>query len=178
MRLPPQIALLLCGSALLSGCGGDPAPASKSAAAPIERGVFISATDCAATGKLTLDQCGQAIDNAVAAHEAKAPVSNTADECEGTFGSDRCDKGVDGRYRPRLQAFFVTLALPPRAVPLYPPSSSLIGFQSPSRQPIDARDDSLRVSVAALTLAYENAKLPKGAGGGVARLGNGAADIR
>ncbi len=178
MRLLPQIVVLLGGSALLSGCGGDPAPASKSAAAAIERGVFISATDCAATGKLTLDQCGQAIDNAVAAHEAKAPVSNSIDECEHMFGSNRCDKGDDGRYRPRLQAFFVTLALPPRAVPLYPPSNTLIGFQSPSRQPIDARDDTLRVSVAALTLAYENAKLPKGSGGGVARLGAAAAGIQ
>ena len=91
----------------LSGCGGDPRrPQIRGAA--IERGIFISATDCAATGKLTLDECGDAIDKAVAEHDAHAPVFAQLDRCESAFGDDRCDKGFDQRYRPRLQAFFVT----------------------------------------------------------------------
>ena len=173
-----KFIVVLIGGMALTGCGSDPDPAQKSQAPPIEHGIFISATDCAATGKLTIDQCGQAIDRAVAEHEAQAPVFASIDRCEGTYGVDRCDKGVDERYRPRLQAFFVTLANPAHAVPLYPPSKSLIGFQSPSRQPVSARDQTLRVSEAALTLAYENAKLSTGEADHSEALGNAASDIR
>jgi hypothetical protein len=167
--------VMLTGLLALSGCGADPQPAPKSAAPAIERGVFISATDCAATGKLTLDQCGDAIDKAVASHEAHAPDFAALDRCEAMFGQDRCDKGFDQRYRPRLQAFFVILAKPARAVPLYPPANNMIGFQSPSKQPINATDETLRVSVAALTVAHENAKLPSGSG--EATSGSVAADV-
>ena len=51
----------------------------------------------------------------------------------------------------------------------------MIGFQSPSKQPINAPDETLRVSVAALTVAHENARLPSGSGDGAS--GSVAADI-
>ena len=113
------VGLAVC--AALGGCGDASQPEAK-ARHPVEHGVFISARDCAATGKLTVDQCGQAIDAAVARHEAEAPSYGSLSQCEATVGADRCDKGVDGRYRLRLQAFFVTMAIPAHAVPLYPPS--------------------------------------------------------
>ena len=57
--------------ALLAGCGEAEKP--KAAAPPAERGIYISASDCADGGKLSAEQCGQAIDQAVAAFpEAEA----------------------------------------------------------------------------------------------------------
>lgn len=177
MRQLSRFCLGLAVCAALGGCG-DASQPEAAAAPPAEHGIFISAQDCAATGKLTVDQCGQAIDAAVARHEAEAPAYGSHSQCEAIVGADRCDKGVDGRYRIRLQAFFVTLAIPARAVGLYPPSQSMIGFQSPSKQSIHARDDTLRVSDAALTLAHENAKLPNVSGDETAsELGNAAANI-
>ncbi len=176
MRQLSKFCVGLAVCAALGGCGDASQPEAK-ARPPVEHGIFISARDCAATGKLTIDQCGQAIDVAVARHEAEAPTYGSLSQCEATVGADRCDKGVDGRYRLRLQAFFVALAIPAHAVPLYPPSQSMIGFQSPSKQVIDARDATLRVSDAALSLAYENAKLANGSVEAAAQLGRGAADI-
>ena len=177
MRLLSKIIVLFAGVLALVGCGQDPMPPANAGAQPVEHGVFISATDCAETGKLTVDQCGQAIDQAVAEHQVQAPSFAFVQQCEGAYGVERCDRGVDGRFRPRLQAFFVTLASPAHAVPLYPPSKSLIGFQSPSHQTINARDETLKVSVAALTLAHENAKLPTAQADNSDALGTAASDI-
>jgi uncharacterized protein YgiB involved in biofilm formation len=170
-----KIAVATAISAALSACGGETAPKAPQAA--VEHGVFISSSDCAATGKLTLDQCGEAIDRAVAQYQAQAPAYESAGKCEEAAGLERCEKGVDGRYRQQLQAFFVTLAAPGHAVPLYAPSRSVIGFQSPSKQIIDARDETLRVSEAALTLAHENAKMAEIPVDHSVRLGAAAADI-
>jgi uncharacterized protein YgiB involved in biofilm formation len=175
MRQLWKIAVASAVAAALSACGGDPAPKAPQAA--VEHGVFISSSDCAATGKLTLDQCGQAIDEAVRQYQARTPAYESAGQCEEAAGAERCEKGFDGRYRQQLQAFFVTLAAPGHAVPLYAPSKSIVGFQSPSKQIIDARDDTLRVSEAALTLAHENARLAATPVDHSVRLGTAAADI-
>jgi hypothetical protein len=177
MRQSLNFIAVLVACAAMSGCGDASHPANGSSHRAVERGIFISASDCAATGKLTLEQCGRAIDAAVVRHEAHAPAYNSRHQCEANAGVDRCDRGVDGRYRLRLQAFFVTLANPANAVALYPPSKVMIGFQSPSKQPVDARDDTLRVSDAALSLAHENAKLPTAKSRSSAGLGSAAADI-
>lgn len=177
MRQLQKMSLASAVCMALAACGGDPAPGPKQPQAAVEHGVFISSSDCAATGKLTIDQCGQAIDAAVAEYQAVTPSYDSNGQCEEGVGAERCDKGVDGRYRQRLQAFFVTLVAPGRAVPLYIPSKSMIGFQSPSKQLIDARDQTLRVSEAALTLANENGKLTQSAVDKSARLGAAAADI-
>jgi Protein of unknown function (DUF1190) len=177
MRHLSKFCVVLAVCAVLGGCGDASQPEAEATAPRAEHGIFISARDCASTGKLTIDQCGQAIDVAVARHEAETPTYGSLSQCEAKVGADRCDKGVDRRYRLRLQAFFVTLAVPAHAVPLYPPSQSMVGFQSPSKQVIDARDDTLRVSDTALALAYDNAKLKNGAVDAGAQLGSAAADI-
>ena len=161
--------------ALLAGCGEAEKP--KAAAPPAERGIYISASDCADGGKLSAEQCGQAIDQAVAAHEQTAPGYKTLSQCIAAEGAERCDKTVGGAYRARLQAFFVTMSNPPHGVPLYPPAGSSVGFRSPSRQAISAKDETLHVSLAALTLAHENAKLPAESLDNADALGAAAADI-
>jgi len=91
MRQLSKFCVGLAVCAALGGCGDASQPEAK-ARPPVEHGVFISARDCAATGKLTVDQCGQAIDAAVARHEAEAPAYGSLSQCEATVGADRCDR--------------------------------------------------------------------------------------
>lgn len=160
---------------LLTGCGQSEEP--KAAAPPAEHGIFISVSDCVESRKLSEEGCAEAIDSAVAAYDATAPTYKTANQCAGTIGPDRCDKSVDGLYRPRIQAFYVIMSNPPSAVTLFPPTTPAIGFQSPSKQAIDARNENIFVSVAALTIAHENAKLGAPDVDYATGLGAAAADI-
>ena len=91
--------------------------------------------------------------------------------------AQRCDRIGDKEYRARVQAFFVTMSDPATAVPLYPPQGSTAAFRSPSKQELSAKDETLKMSNAAMSVAYENAKLPAPAGDGGAGLGAAAADI-
>lgn len=172
-RLP--IFAAVAATALLTACGQAEEP--KTAGPPPEHGVFISSTDCAERGTLTLDQCGHAIDMAVAAHNETSPIYKSLRQCEGAEGPERCDRIGDKEYRARVQAFFVTMSDPATAVPLYPPSGSTAAFRSPSKQELSAKDDTLNMSHAALSLANENARLPAPDGNHGASLGDAAADI-
>ena len=169
------IATTVITAVLLGACGGSAPPKSATPAKPVERGVYISAADCAEGGMLTAEKCEKVVDEAVAHHETDAPIFKTIRQCEVATGAERCDKTVDGQARPRLQAFFVVMSDPPAAVPLYPTPKNEIGFRSPSKQIINALDDTLHVSAAAVTLAHENSKLP-GPEASVA-VGAAAADI-
>ena len=169
--------VLLGGSLALWGCGNSGPQAPKAAAPPTEHGIFISSADCAASGKLTIDECGQAIDLAVSQHETTAPKFDVQSQCEDKFGVGRCEKGMDARFRARLQAFFVTLEKPGHAVGLYPPAKSMIGFVSPSQQLVDARDPTLKVSNGALSLAHENASFASSEPDHPQALGAAAANI-
>jgi hypothetical protein len=165
------LALSACGQAEEQKAAAPPPP-------PAEHGVFISSSDCAETGKLTIDKCGEAIDQAVAAHNEQSTIYTTLRQCEGAEGPERCDKIGEKEYRARIQAFFVTMSDPPSAVPLYPPSSSIAAFRSPSKQDLSAIDESLNMSRAAITIANENARLPaREAGDGGSGLGAAAANI-
>ena len=131
------LPLLLPALALLAACGKSEEP--QAAAPPPETGVFISSGDCADSGKLTLDACAEAIDGAVAAHEVQAPTFKTVNQCAGTVGPDRCDKGVDGLNRARIQAFYVVMSTPPSAVPLAGVEArssrvSALYFDTPTRE--------------------------------------------
>lgn len=171
-----SLAAAVTTALLVAACGNSQAP--QSAAATAERGIYISTQDCTDGGKLTPEQCEKVIDMAVALHEAEAPSFKTLRQCEAQFGLDRCDKTVDGHYRPHLQAFFVVMTDPPTAVPLYPPAGNDIAFRSHSNQIVHAYDETLRVSSAAMTLAHENAKLPSPDSATNANaLGEAAADI-
>ena len=149
----------LVAASTLSACGQ--AEEKKVAGPAAERGIFISTRDCAESGKITADNCSKAIDEAVAVYNGSTiKVYKSLRQCEaGEGGPDRCDKTGEGEYRPRLQAFFITMSEPPKGVPLLPPKGPSIAFTSPSKQVIDARDESLHVSTEALTVANENAKL-------------------
>ena len=169
----------MIAAVLLSACGNAEPPKPAGPPPVIEKGIYTSTTDCTESGKLPSEQCEKLIDMAVATHHTSAPVYKTKRQCEAATGPERCGKAVDGRYRPRLQAFFVVMSNPPSAQPLYPSAANQIGFLSLGKQLILADDESLLVSNAAATLAHENAKLPatdttSNAGEG---LGAAAADI-
>ena len=150
-------ATLLATAAFLAGCGE--APQVLAPAPPAEKGVFVSVPDCAESGKLSAELCAQAIDAAVAIHEQQAPAFKSLRQCAAAMGPDRCDKSVDGHYRARLQAFFVTMSTPPDGAPLYPGTNGFVGFRSATKEAIDARNEDLVVSSAAMTVANENALL-------------------
>lgn len=158
LRIPR--AFLVLAPLALTACSDAPS-APKDAPPPPPRGIFISANDCAEAGKLTGDECGSAIDAAISTHETKTKGYKSLKQCVAAEGKDRCAKTVDGQYRPRLQAFLIVLAKPVRSEPLYPPKKGkTLGFRSPTLPAVDASDESLIVSSAALTIAHENSRLP------------------
>lgn len=149
----------LLATAALAGCGN-----SETAAAPktaLERGIFISSGDCADVQKLTIDQCGQVIDKAVALHQSRGPSYKSLNACTAAEGQDRCAQGVDGNYHPNLQAFLVTFGKSPSAVPLYATADGSVGFNGLDKEKFGLNDDGYTVSDSAQALAHENAKLPK-----------------
>jgi hypothetical protein len=79
---------MICALAL-SACGKAEEKQAVAPPKPPEHGVFVSSTDCADTVKLTLDQCGQAIDIAVGTHNARAAVYKSLRQCEGVEGPER-----------------------------------------------------------------------------------------
>jgi hypothetical protein len=172
-RFLPTAAAL--ASLLAAGCGNSE---QQNAAAPVfEHGVFISASDCEASGKATLDECGDAIDRAVTAHVRNSKLYASLVRCEAAEGQERCEKiGLD-QYRARMQAFFVTFSKPPTALPLYPPATAVAGFKSPSNQQLSVLNETLHMSRAAIALANDNARLP-GAAGDKTVLGADASAIR
>ena len=166
------IATTALAALTLAACGGGAPPPAAGPA--VERGIFISSGDCADSKKLSAEECDKAIEEAVAQHEAQAIVYKTKSACEAVAGPERCNKAVDGQYRPRLQAFFLVMGKPPTAVPLYPPHVSNMAFQSLSKQIIHAKDETLIFSASAVTLANENAKLP---GAATEAVSAAAADV-
>jgi hypothetical protein len=151
---------MLFAVATLGGCGNSATAVSHNQAT-VERGIFISSNDCADTGKLTVEQCGQAIDAAVTMHQKQAPSYKSLHACAAVEGPDRCAKDVDGDYRSNVQAFFVTMSKRPSAVPLYASRDGTIGFLGLDKKAFVANDDDYTMSAAAQAIAHENAKLRK-----------------
>jgi len=150
---------MLFAAVTLAGCGN-----SATAVQPktkVETGVFISSGDCAGVQKLTIDQCGQAIDKAVALHRSRAPSYNSLNACAAAEGPDRCAKGVDGKYQPNIQAFLVTFGQPPSALPLYATSDGSLAFKGLDKQKFGLNDDGSHFSESAEALAHENARMAK-----------------
>jgi hypothetical protein len=158
MRYFPALAILVLLSGL-GGCGENATAVSNEAAA--ERGIFISSGDCADAGKLTIDQCGQAIDKAVTLHNREAASYKNLRDCAAVEGPDRCARDVDGSYRSNLQAFLVTMSTPASAVPLYASTDGSIGFRGMDKKAYPAIADGYSISAAAQAAAHENAKLKK-----------------
>ncbi|WP_045836619.1 DUF1190 domain-containing protein [Hyphomicrobium sp. 99] len=150
---------MLFAAVTLAGCGN-----SATAVTPktkVETGVFISSGDCASMQKLTIDQCGQAIDKAVALHRSHAPSYKSLSACAAAEGPDRCAKGVDGTYQPNVQAFLVTFGQPPSALPLYATSDGSLAFKGLDKQKFGLNDDGSNFSESAEALAHENARMAK-----------------
>jgi len=144
-------------AAALAGCGnGTTAKAPKA-----ETGIFISSGDCASTGKLSIDQCGQVIDAAVALHQNRAPSYKSLSACAAAEGPDRCARGVDGKYQPNVQAFLVVFGKPPSAIPLYATSDGSLAFKGLDKQKFGLNDDGSNFSESAATLAHQNARVSK-----------------
>ena len=151
---------MLFAVAALGGCGNSATAVSRSQTT-VERGIFISTGDCADAGKLTIDQCGQAIDAAVTLHQNQAPSYKSLHACAEVEGPDRCARDVDGAYRSNVQAFFVTMSNRPSAVPLYASRDGTVGFLGLDKKAFVVNDDDYTMSAAAQAIAHENAKLRK-----------------
>jgi uncharacterized protein YgiB involved in biofilm formation len=146
---------ILLAAAALAGCGNS-APAVSGP--PAERGIYISSSDCAASEKLNLDQCGQLIDNAVVQHQNLAASYATLNACDAAEGQDRCAKGVDGHYHSNIEAFLVTFGQQPSAMPLYGTSDGTAGFKGLDRQNYGINDPRYTVSDSAQAAANDNAR--------------------
>ncbi len=148
---------LATAALLLSGCGDAKKPVAAKAA-PIVKGIFVSTNDCIASQKIPEATCITAINQAVAAHEKGASYASLQ-QCHKTEGADRCDKTVNGQYRARMLGFIVTMATPLVVEPLYAASGTkqTVGFRSPTQKMINAQDDTLIISSAALAVAHDNA---------------------
>ncbi len=145
--------LVLASTSLaLAGCGGDE-PKAK-AAAPVERSIFVSAVDCEASGKLSIDDCSKAIEKAVTAHEKTSPTYKSQSSCETAEGADKCERVADKIFRPKLVAYILDAATPPVAKPLYPTADGVAGFRNGAKEVLLASDDNLIFSKSAQDL-YE-----------------------
>ncbi len=126
----------------LAGCGDSSTPDGEA----LVRGVVTTSADCAGIGKLSLEQCQQAIESAVAMHEANAPSYPSLQACEAAQGPEKCERTNGAGFRPRLMAFIIVMGTPPYAEPLYPAGSSDAGFQTGNRTKISTADASLTFS--------------------------------
>lgn len=160
MSRSSQILTAVALTLALAGCGGSAPP--KKAEKPVEKAIFMSAADCADSGKLNADICSTLIERAVREHEKTAQTFKGLRSCEEASGVDRCERDAEGAYRMRLQAFMFEIGGPqPVVTPLYPSIEGKVGFRDAKKKPVDARDDNLIVSQQSLQLAFENSKIGK-----------------
>lgn len=119
--------LTACLAALSLAACGQSAP--KVAAGPSAVGVFTSGPDCAASGKLQLDDCNALLQRAIQSHQQSATKYISLRLCEEAEGVDRCERADTNAFRRGLLAFQVTFSTPPVAIPLYAPADkAVIGF--------------------------------------------------
>lgn len=153
------IAAILPVCSALSACGDNSISASPAAAGAPPRGIFISASDCAAANKISLEECGRAIDRAVTTYLRQAPSYRSLRSCESAAGANRCTRDVDGHYRAQLQAFLVTMSKPAHAEALFPPThKGTIGFKS-AQGTVQAFTDDYTISASAQAIASDNNRL-------------------
>jgi hypothetical protein len=158
-----RLAVLIAASTLLlAGCGGGDEAQQNAAKKPVEQAVFTSTTDCADSGKLTMDQCVVVIEAAVAQHVAMAPTYGSLRSCEKAEGDDKCERMDEKTYRPMLRAYLVIIAEQPIAIPLYPTKDGKAGFAGPDKTVYFGDDEKLQFSKKAVA-AYER-HLGAGAG--------------
>lgn len=153
---------LLAATTAVAGCGGG----GKQAAQQVlgDRYVFISAKDCAESGKLDLQKCGDAVDAAIAAHLATAPTYKSLYSCEKTEGEERCERTDEKSFRPRLVAYLVTVAAGNvRAEPLYSATPSDKGLRlTDKKKVLLVTDDTVSYSQSSIAVYEANRGGTKG----------------
>lgn len=142
-------------SAALGGCGNSGPTVSSGGSGP--RGVIASASDCVSFGSDAVKSCADAIERAVASHEASSKSYSNVEACEKDVGESKCERAASGKYRPKLSAFMVTMGSSARAEPLYPTMDGAVGFQTASKTVMLASDQSLAFSRLALSVAETQA---------------------
>ncbi len=138
----------------LAGCGSG-APQQNGPPAPT--GVYISAIDCEGSGKLSIADCGALIDRAIAIHHQSAKTYISMRLCEATEGVNHCERSVDNKFRPQLQAFLITFSKPPQVEALYAQTEAAeAGFQTSGKKKIMAVDETVMFSKNARVVAASN----------------------
>lgn len=157
-KLVAAAALVAIG---LSGCGKSSAVATGK---EDWKGVFTTAADCADSGKLSYDECADAMAAAVVDHEKNAPTYRSLTSCAAKEGDGRCENAVNGQYRPRLLAFLLTTtakSATATAVPLYPPPKGKAGFRDTASNLYTTDNDQIVFSEHAQTMFETHAKKKK-----------------
>lgn len=99
------------GSAILAGCGSDPAPVDPEPNAPkTEVQAFGNVFECKANSDLSQDQCADARKQAVAAGEEIGPRFAGQGDCEKEWGGGTCvEQRVGGShfFAPFVTGFLV-----------------------------------------------------------------------
>jgi Protein of unknown function (DUF1190) len=154
MRLIPVVLVGLIASAL-AGCGGSPPPQTAKDKEKVVVGVFTSATDCSASGKLDVAACNDLIHSAIEAHNTSAKTYASMRLCEAAEGAERCERTAATIFRPQLLAFVVTFSTPPTSQPLYAnPDRNVLGFTTADKKmTLLALDEQLQFSEAARAVA-------------------------
>ena len=143
-------ASAVCVALAAAGCGRS----SQESKVPIQRGIFTSAADCAASQKFPMEKCTKAIEAAIENHVATAPAYTTLKACEKAEGAEKCERMDAKNYRPKLGAFLVAGNDEVMGTPLYPTSDGVAGFRGPDKAVYAADDESLTFSPQAVA-AYE-----------------------
>jgi Protein of unknown function (DUF1190) len=125
----PALLVACAATIALAACGDAPKPVAKG---PPPVGVFIGATDCAATGKLAINDCHTLIQQGIAMHQQTSRTYTSNRLCEEKEGPDRCERNENNVFRPKLLAFMITFSTPvPSVIPLYPlDERNAVGFVS------------------------------------------------
>lgn len=152
-RLAPILVLLTLP--LLAGCGGSKGNQSGE---KIFKGIYTTGVDCADSGKLSYEDCANAMAQAVTKHEKEAPTYEELRFCEAKQGVGKCEFTANQKYRPKLMAFLVTVAKPPTAMPLYAHPKAKQGFRDSAGKDHMYADDQLVFSEHAQTIFEQHGK--------------------
>lgn len=90
----PRVLLLALAAVLVAGCRGQGVVETK-------QYIYIDSRECAGAGVVKEDHCSLAVAQAVAIHESTAKTHKRVTDCEKDEGVDRCERGDDGKWRPR-----------------------------------------------------------------------------
>lgn len=147
------VAAAMIAPVALAGCGGSN---NASNSTKVSKGIYTTASDCAAAGKLTYEQCSELIYAAVDKHEADAPIYTELRFCEAKEGDGKCEFTANQKIRPKLMAFLVTVSEHPQALPLYATPNGEPGFRDLSGSTYLHTNEELVFSEHAVTVFERN----------------------